>query len=143
MARYTFALGTIFDPAQAIEEPADDEAARVHAGIVAEELNRNRYQPLVLLILNENGQIIYRVPPVAEPVGLRQRSLGVGLGQSAGIAAHASAPRASVIVPSDLRNRASSGSGAPLGASRARPASAGRAMRRIAAGLFRAPGLTI
>jgi len=63
MARYTFALGTIFDPAQAIEELADDEAARVHAGIVAEELNRNRYQPLVLLVLNENGQIIYRVPP--------------------------------------------------------------------------------
>jgi hypothetical protein len=29
MARYTFSLGTIFDPAQAIEELADDEAARL------------------------------------------------------------------------------------------------------------------
>jgi hypothetical protein len=68
MARYTFALGTVFDPAQAIEELADDEAARVHAGIVAEELNRNRHQPLALLVLDENGQIIYRVPPVAGAV---------------------------------------------------------------------------
>jgi hypothetical protein len=29
MARYTFSLGTIFDPAQAIEELGDDESATV------------------------------------------------------------------------------------------------------------------
>jgi hypothetical protein len=61
MARYTFSLGTIFDPMQSIEELANDEAARAHANIVAEELNRNRDQPLVLLVLNEHGQIIHRV----------------------------------------------------------------------------------
>jgi hypothetical protein len=61
MTRYVFALGTIFDPAQAIEELADDEAARAHANIVAEELNRNRARPLVLLVLTEDGQVIHRV----------------------------------------------------------------------------------
>jgi hypothetical protein len=63
MARYTFSLGTIFDPAQCMEELADDETARAHADIVAEELNRNRDQPLVLLVLNENGHVIHRVSP--------------------------------------------------------------------------------
>lgn len=63
MPRYVFALGTMFDPAQAIEELEDDEAARAHAGIVAEELNRNRDQSLALLVLNEDGQVIHRVPP--------------------------------------------------------------------------------
>jgi hypothetical protein len=63
MARYTFSLGTIFDHTQCMEELADDEAARTHASIVAEELNRNRDQPLVLLVLNEDGHVIYRGSP--------------------------------------------------------------------------------
>jgi len=63
MPRYTFALGTVFDPAQAAEELEDDEAAKAHADIVADELNRNRDQSLALLVLNEGGQIIHRVFP--------------------------------------------------------------------------------
>jgi hypothetical protein len=63
MPRYMFALGTVFDPVQASEELEDDEAARAHADIVAEELNRNRDQPLVLVVLDEHGQMIHRVPP--------------------------------------------------------------------------------
>jgi hypothetical protein len=61
MARYTFALETVVDPAQSREELIDDEAARAHANIVAEELNRNRHRALVLLVLNEDGQVIHRV----------------------------------------------------------------------------------
>ena len=63
MPSYMFAFGTLFDSAQATEELEDDEAARAHADIVAEELNRNRDQPLALLVLNEQGQMIHRVPP--------------------------------------------------------------------------------
>jgi len=63
MPRYMFAFGTVFDSAQASEELEDDEAARAHADIVAEELNRNRDQPLALLLLNEQGHMIHRVPP--------------------------------------------------------------------------------
>jgi hypothetical protein len=63
MPRYMFAFGTVFDPAQAIEELQNDQAARAHADIVAEELNRNRDQPLALFVLNEQGQMIHRVPP--------------------------------------------------------------------------------
>jgi hypothetical protein len=100
MARYTFALGTIFDPAQAIEDLADDEAARVHAGIVAEELNRNRHQPLVLLVLDENGQIICRLPPRG-----RLTSVNGGAGRALASRMDSGAcfrPAASVIVPRDL-----------------------------------------
>jgi len=64
MPRYMFALGTVFDPAQATEELEDDESARAHADIVSEELNRNRDQPLVLVVLNEHGHMIHRVPPM-------------------------------------------------------------------------------
>jgi hypothetical protein len=63
MPTYMFAFGTLVDSAQAIEELQDDEAARAHADIVAEELNRNRDQPLALLVRNEQGQMIHRVPP--------------------------------------------------------------------------------
>jgi hypothetical protein len=63
MPSYRFAFGTLFDSVQASEELEDDEAARAHADIVAEELNRNRDQPLALLVRNEQGQMIHRVPP--------------------------------------------------------------------------------
>ncbi len=63
MPRYMFAFGTVFGPTQATEELQDDQAARAHADIVAEELNRNRDHPLALLVLNEHGQLIHRVAP--------------------------------------------------------------------------------
>jgi hypothetical protein len=63
MPHYTFAFGSVLEPAQVIEVLADDNAARLHADIVAEEFNRNRDQPVAVLVLDDRGRLVHRATP--------------------------------------------------------------------------------
>jgi hypothetical protein len=63
MPHYTFAFGSVLEPAQVIEVLADDNAARLHADIVAKEFNRNRDRPVAVLVLDERGRLVHRAAP--------------------------------------------------------------------------------
>jgi hypothetical protein len=76
MPLYVFCLDTDVASRRVIEAHMHDEAARDHADVVAAELNRNRDEPLGLLVFDDRGQLVHRVTsPVPQPGGSGSRNL--------------------------------------------------------------------
>jgi hypothetical protein len=61
MPLYVFCLDTDVASRRVIEAHMHDEAARDHADVVAAEINRNRNEPLGLLVFDDRGQLVHRV----------------------------------------------------------------------------------
>ena len=60
MPVYVFCLDSNVASRSVIETHMDDDSARYHAHIVAEELNRNRDEPLGLSVYDGRGRLVHR-----------------------------------------------------------------------------------